>query len=332
MAGIRALRSIRLGRETTAGSAVAAAKYFRGTGTIEDQREVTFVEEDVGYLSGLGRVYTPRYMAALSMDSTPATFEQLPYILSCGVKQDTAGEVEGSGYKYTFTFPTTATNTIDTVTIEAGDDTQAEEMEYAFVQSFTLEGNAGEALMMSADWVGRQVATCTFTTTATIPSVEEILFSKGTVYIDAVTGTMGTTEKSCTLLGMNLSVNTGLVPVYAAGSNLYFCTHDWTMPEITCELTFRHDATGVAEIAAWKAETPRQISIKFEGTALTTAGTTFDASTLAINMAGLWESFGKIDEQDGLDVVSGTFRARYDSTCSKFAEILVCNLNSTMGI
>ena len=52
---------------------------------MEDQREVVFVEEDVGYISGLDRTNTPKYLAAIEFEEIPATFEQLPYILAAGV-------------------------------------------------------------------------------------------------------------------------------------------------------------------------------------------------------------------------------------------------------
>lgn len=136
MPGAKALRKIQLGRETTAGTAVAATTVWRGLGTIEDQRETVFPEEDVGYLGGLDRNYIPVLEAGLTMDPVPATFEQLPHILEAGVKTATPSQdgTAGSGYSYTYTLPTTSKNTLKTYTIEGGDDQQAEEMEYSFVE------------------------------------------------------------------------------------------------------------------------------------------------------------------------------------------------------
>ena len=53
MAGVKALRKVQLGLESTKGTAVAATALWRGTGTIEDKREVVFPDEDIGYLSGV---------------------------------------------------------------------------------------------------------------------------------------------------------------------------------------------------------------------------------------------------------------------------------------
>lgn len=326
MAGIKALRKIQLGRESTAGTAVAASTIWRGMGTIEDQRETVFPEEDIGILGGVDRTYVPKLLAAISMGSIPATFEQLPHILEAGVRTDApAQDGAGTDYIYEYIFPTTAANTIKTYTIEGGDNQAVEEMEYGFVTGFTLEGSAGEALMMSAEWQGRQVATSAFTGALTLPTVEEILVSKGKLYIDDDDGTIGTTQKTSTLLSLTLNVNTGLTAVFTADGSLYFTFVKGVAPEITLDVTFEHDGTATAEKANWRAQTARQIRLIFEGSTVGTPGTTYSKKTLIIDLAGKWESFSALEDQDGNDIVTGTFRARYNATAALFAAITVVN-------
>jgi len=331
---IRALRRIQFGFETTKGTAVAATNYWRGTGVMEDRREVVFPDEDIGILMGDTRNYTQSLLAAMTWDETPATFELLPYILNCAVSEDTAGTqdgTEGSGYVYTFTVATNAAPTTKTLTIEGGDDQQAEEMEYAFVESFRLSGSAGEALTVSADWLGRQVSTCTFTTNATLDTVEEIIFSKGTLYIDDIDGTAGNTEISSTLMGLDLTFNTGLVARRHANGELYFATTVMSEPEITMDLTFEHNSSARTEITNWRSNTPRLVTLTFQGDALSTAGDEYTYKTLTLNLAGAWESFEKLDEIDGNDVVTGRFRARYDVDNAAGNSIIVVNEDSTLG-
>src|SRR3972149_3846857 len=156
MPGIKALRKLQLGRETVAGTAVAATTLWRGMGVIEDQRETVFVDEDTGYLSGVDRSYQPKLLAALSLESIPATFEQLPHLLEMGIETVTpVQDGTGTDYIYTYAGPTTAVKTQKTYTIEGGDNQEAEEMEYCYAEKITLEGKAGEAVMMSADIKGR---------------------------------------------------------------------------------------------------------------------------------------------------------------------------------
>lgn len=329
----KALRKIQLGRETVAGTAVAATSVFRGMGVIEDQREVQFVEEDIGYISGTDRTMTPKLLAGFEMEETPATFEQLPHILEAGVMTATPARdgVSGSGYVYTYNFPTTAINTLKTYTIEAGDGYAVEEMEYGFVEEFGLSGEAGGPINMTANWLGRQSSASSFTAALTAPAVDEMLFGNAKLYIDAVGGTIGTTQKTGTFLAFDLKVTTGWTPRYVGDGNLYFYAPvmDASKLEIVCDVTFEHDATGAAAKTDWRAETPRLMQILVAGPALGTAGT-YTYKTMKINLCGKWETVEKLDEIDGNDVIKGTFRARYNSTAAQFASIVIVNELTTL--
>jgi hypothetical protein len=324
MAGSKALRRLQLGRETTAGTAVPATAVWRGLGTIEDQREIKFADEDVGLLSRTDRSYCAKLLASLQMEEVEATYEQLPYIFEGGIKLVNTGATDtgGSGKVYVYAVATNAKPTIRTFTIEGGDDQQAEEMEHAFVESFRLSASAGEALKVTANWLGRQVSTSTFTAPLSLPTVEEILSSKAVIFLDATT--IGTTTASNTVLGFDIDVKTGLTPRWTHDGALYFSGVEQNEPEITATVTFEHDATAVAEKAAWRSGTRRLVRINISGSALTTAGT-FTYKTLRIDGGGKWEKFEKIGERDGNDIVTGTLRFRPDSTGANFATFTVVN-------
>jgi len=325
MAGKKKLRKIQLGDEAIKGAAEVATAIWRGTGTLEDLTEVVTPEEDVGYLCDIDRVYIARVGGQLEMDEIPATYEQLPYILEAGINT-VAGVQDGGGntaYMYNFLFPTTAVNTILTYTIEAGDDQQEEEMAYCFVPEFTLKGAADEPVKMAATWLGRQIAPSAFTALATLPTVEEILFNPGKLYIDDATGNVGTTVKSNTLVAGELKVVTGNIAYQTASGALYFDGDKQVGPVIDLDITFEHNATAVAEKAACLAKTSRLIRLKFEGTTLT--GATYQKKTLIIDLAGTWKKFAKIDERDGNDIVTGSFHAAYNAAEALYARILVVN-------
>ena len=97
-------------------------------------------------------------------------------------------------------------------------------------------------------------------------------------------------------------------------------------PELVLTLTFEHDTSGVAQKDAWVAETPKLVRLEFQGTApADITGATYSFKTLHIDMAGKWENFEPLGEQDGNDVLTGTFRGRYDLTSTSFAQFLVVN-------
>jgi len=322
MPGIKMLRKIQLGRESIAGTAVAATTVWRGEGVGEDQLSVSFPSENVGILGGVNRSIISMLGGQVSI-SQNATFEQLLHVLEAGIKTSVpAADGVGTGKVSTFTFPTTAVPTLKTYTIEAGDNQQAEKMEYSFVESFSLTGKAGEGLQLEAVWKGRQWATATYTAALSLPAVEDILFSKFKLYIDAIGGTIGSTQVSNSLLSMQLSVKTGLVAVWTADGNKYFSFTKSTAPEVSLQLVFEHDTNSVAQKANWRAGTPLLLRLEAQGSSLTTPGT-FSYKTLRIDLAGTWEKFAALADENGNDTIAGTFKALYDTTAAKFAEIVV---------
>jgi hypothetical protein len=322
--GITLLRKLQLGREVTPGTAVAATTLWRGVAGLEDKREVVMPKEYVGYLSGIDRTYIPKLQSEVAFDDTEATFEQILHILEAGIATVTpAADGVGTDFIYTYPFPTTSIPTIKTYTIEGGDNVQEEEIEYCFVQEFKLSGNAGEAWMLSSQWVGRQNTPSTFTPAIAIPTVEDMLFSKTKLYIEAISGVWGTTQKLATLIGASLTYKTGLMAVYTADGQLYFTFHKITQPEVELELTMEYDATAIAEITNWRNQTPRLIELKTEGSAFATPGTLYTYKTMKIDLAGKWASFDPPDDKDGNSVVTGKFIGKYDPTGAKFGQIIV---------
>ena len=332
MAGIKALRKLQFGRETTAGTITTPTFIWRGMGTIADTREVKFPEEDIGYLGGTTRSYTPQLSGELLIESVPATFEMFPHLLEMGIKTATPSidGTTGSGYIYAYTLPTTAAQTIKTYTIEGGDNQEAEVMEYCHVTDFTLTGDERQAWMIGANIKGRQVALQAFTGSVTVPTVEEMLFQKTRLYIDAIGGSWGGTVKSNSLIAAQLTVKTGMTAKFTADGNLYFSFVQTLAPEVRLRLTFEHDAVSAAQKVNWRAETPVLIRLDISGSTLATPGTLYSTKKCLIDLAGKWESFKKIGDRNGNDVLEGEFLARYDSTGSKYGTITVVNTLSAL--
>jgi len=326
MAGIRALRKIQIGKETTSGTKVAADIVWRGTGSIHDNMDLVFPAEDIGMLVPAGRSYIARYEAGLTLDSTEATFEQLPHLFEMGIEHVAPTTDANDVFTYLYKMPFATTDLVSstdlaTYTVEGGDNMAEEEFGFGFARSISLSGSAGQALMMSAEIVGRQVEVDTFTPGIAIADVEEILFGKGKLYISDVKAFPATDLISNQLLGMSLSINTGWLPVYTADGALYFSFIKQTTPEVTLQITFEHDTTAIAEKVNWRTQKPRIISLVFTGSG---------NKQLAIDIAGKWESFDVLGEQDGNDIVSGTFRGTYNSTVGGMFQTAITNTLSAL--
>lgn len=325
--GIKKLRKVQIGPEATAGTAVAATVILRGlNGTLEDQREQKFSEEDIGNLGGSDRLYDLKKLGGITLEGD-ATFEHLPYFLAMAIENTVAGTADastGSGFGYTYILPTTSVPTVQTYTLEAGDDQQVEEMPYAFVSEVKLSGASGEEIKVSADLLGGEVTPTTFTPALTLEDVETILFQKATFYIDGESGTIGTTQVSDTLLGINLDIKGGKNQRWTGDGSLSPSHLGQDMPEVTLEVTFEHDGNSTAEKANWRSLVTRLIRVEIEGSALTTAGDWVN-KLLRIDLAGKWSKFDKLDEQDGNDIIAGTLTAKPSNTAGLFGEILVVN-------
>lgn len=325
--GLLYLRKFQLGREVTPGTAVAATTIWRGLGAIENQLERNYSNVNIGVLARYDSSYIGKYLASPIFDPSEATFEQIFHIFEAGIKTVGTGVADGggSGKIYNYPFPTTSANTIKHYTIEGGDDIQEEEVEYCFVDSFNLSGKGAEAWMLDATWLGRQVTKSTFTGALSVPTTEIMQFLKSKLYIDAIGGTYGTTQISQTLLEASLKVKTGWVPVWTADGQLYFTFNKCIGPEVQLDVVFEHNASAVAQKDAWIAGTSKKVQLKCEGSALGTPGTTYSYKTMIMNLPGSWENWEKLGEENGNDIIGGSFRSAYNSTSGDAGAIIVVN-------
>lgn len=318
---------VQFGRETTAGTAVAATEIWRGPfGGLQDDRRIEQVDENVGVLVTAERSYTAQYMGRLAMPSAELTFEQYPHILEAGIMTATP---TGTGpYVRTYTMPSGNTvNTIKTYTIEQINAIVAadyREMPYSFVEEFTVSGDAGGALMVSANWMGRQLNTGTATDLSTLLTVEEALLAKTKLYIDDSGGTIGTTQLTGVLMGLNLRTRTGIIPVPVGDGSLYFAAHKFTRPEITFSITMElEDTSHVAdERAEFESQSVRLIRLETDGS---------DASRKIVHdFAGKYDSIGDYQNSDGNTTVTFEGHVVYSSADNLSLEIEVTNNRATL--
>ncbi len=316
---------VQFGREATAGTAVAATEIHRGPAIdIEDMSAYQRTEEQTGIMALTGNYYLANKQALLNLPSYPFTFEHGPHIFEGGILTATPTGTGPTVRTYPFDVTTTdvATKAIKTYTWESANALVGDgnEMEYSFVESFTLTGAINEAWMAEPVWRGRQKTVAAMTGALTLDTVEESKFANATLYVDATGGTVGTTAITGVMVGATINVErTGVVPVWAPSGNLYFSNHKFIRPIITGSFTFElenDEGLVVAERAFWVAGTKRLIRIKTTGT--TTKYWQFDAS---IN----WTSFGTYTDMDGDTVVTAEWEAIYSATDTLLAEFEVGN-------
>ncbi len=316
--------TIQLGRESTAGTAVAATAVWRGPAAdLEDARTRQFVEEQVGLIVPTGRVYDSFLLARLALPQTELTFEQVLHILEGGVKAVTPTG-NSPVYTYTYALPvTTSLNTLKTYTIETGNTVggDARRAEYCFVEEFEFAGQAREAWKMSANWVGRQVAVNALTSALSLPTVEEALFPKTSLYIDASGGAIGSTKKSGVLTKASVRVRTGWQIVPVGDGNLYYAAIKYTLPEVRWSITMELESGGIlaAERAAQAAKSVRLVRLDCAGSDVN--------HNFQVSGAVIWEKVGGYENEDGDTVATLEGVGRYSSADSLFWQCVVkCGL------
>lgn len=342
MGGYKALSKVQMGAESTAGTAVAADFIWRGPfAGLQDSRETVNVEEDIGVAMPSARKFNANVFAEMAMPATPATPEQLPHILEAGIKGIGTGLADGtssSGYTYDYDFGLTSINTVQSYTIESGDNAGVEEAEYSVVRQFVISAVRGELVQMSAEWFGRQVAASTFTGALVPPAVSEMAAINAELFIDDATGSFGGTSIGCgNLLEATLTVVTGQDALFTADcGELYFNEAYFNIEEVeaTLELKFLHDTVAIAEKAAWRASSERLVRLNFQGDAYATPGTgtlfTGGYKGLQIDFPGAYESFSAIEHEDGLSVVVATLSGGYSADANEVLTLRVANELTTL--
>lgn len=337
MPGRKELRNIRIKAETANGSRVAPRFLWRGNGeTIEDQRGVVKVEEQIGIFGGSDRTYIPKLMAGLELADTPATFEQIGDLFlmagfgtSGGNLAGSAQGVNGSTSVQTLIAPGVTAFPTYSFTVEAGNGTAGndgwtEVMEYTLAEEVKLSFKGGEAMMVSASLIGRQGtavnAVGTFSNVGTLVQVEEILAGLGSFWLTPAGSAFGTGQVTA---GNVLAGEITYKPTWALkypvdSGQLAFATAVYTGMEISGQLTLEAQTSGTygawgsaGQKEKWRAELPQLLQMTWRGGAIP-SGTTYLNKELTIQHPIKWESFDALDDQDGNDTINATFFSKYN--------------------
>lgn len=333
--GVRRLSKLQFSREGTYGTPTAGTLVWRGKASfLEDGREVTEVEEDVGYIGMTDRSYIAKDIGMLSVEETEATYEQLQYLFVGAGWGNAAGSAQGaagSTYVFTNAVPTTSGLAAGTpYTFYSGDDAEAEQGTSFYCRKISIKGEGGGALMVSSEWAGKGVNRAgggTFPTPAALETVEEVIFGQGTLFLNGVGTNYGATQVSNQLLSLDMDIELKWKEKYTEGGTTpaYFV---YTTHNISGNLTFEHDSTGSIigntsqKNTNWRGGTAQLMRLQWTGSTIS-SGTTHTVQTFRIDLPVKWKKFEPLDEDDGNNTITGQFFSRYNITAGNAGTFLI---------
>lgn len=346
MPGVKELRSLRLKAEDTPGTGVVPRFLWRGVVEgIDDQREITIAEEQIGIFGGSDRSYTAKLMAELPIPETEATYQQLPdLMLMCGFGTSGGGNragsaqgASGSTVIFRHSIPASAMPVTYSYTAEVGDlndggTNNAEQMTYALCKELTLTWEGGAAVKVEATLFGRYGtatnAMGSYSAAGTIVTpVEEILSGNGTFYLSPVSGAFGNNQVTAgNILAGNITFTPAWTPKFPVDAGYtYFHTAVWTGCEIAGELTVENQISGTfgasgsaGFVEKWRQEQPFLMRIDVPGATIP-EGTTLTRSLLRIDLPIKIDKVAPLSDMDGNDVRVFSFHSRFNETAPSTA-------------
>lgn len=226
----------------------------------------------------------------------------------------------------------TATITIEVMTqvytVENGNNKRVNRSTFCFPTDWEIAGQGGpdaDFYKLASNWVARQWAAHTGFTALNPVAVSTAYFGNTKFYIDAINGTIGTTEKTNTLAGFKLNHVNGLGAKFSGNGYTYFGSQGRKAASMSCNIQMWHNDTALAEIDHALSGTPRLLRILIEGPTLTTGGTTYTKKSIILNLPGTWEPVKNLEDLDGFDMVSMVFRPAWDPTAGAGPSIVVVN-------
>jgi len=335
MGGERVLHKVQIGKESSHGTAVAADTMLLGEVVLpEADREIVIPGFGTGErMPGqLASAFVRRVLGEGVTFNTPADrggayYQLFPLLFSMCVNGNItpAEQTENQDdYLWTFAAPLTGAETVDSITLEAGDDARAYELAYVLCPTLELSGNcdSGE-VTVSATLFGDKITATTFTGEISAPTATFVIGKFFRVYVDSSWATLGGTELADALVDWTLTINGGVKPKLRGSASRVIDTHGQGEMEVTLALGLERTSGVETEEDYYLATTvtPRFVRLEVDSGIAIASG---ENHKLTFDLAGAWvgwQSFGR--DQDGNTLNVATLRVGKDVTASKAYELKV---------
>lgn len=264
------------------------------------------------------------------------TYEDLAWWLQMGVKGGVSGTGDGGtpvAYTYTFT-PTIISDDLKSATFEFGDSGNPYQISQMMVNSFTLRMDADNdsepGWMIDVELIGRDLTSVSFTGALSDRSTEVILARGTKLYIDDAGGTIGTTQKTGSLIKCSITVNNNIHYKAFAEDVTYVAANKVGRGAQTVDAQFTFEFDADTEFAKYRTAAGAQRLIRLEQSGSLVHGSSNTYKRFRADLYGYWNSWSRSDREGNLTADFG-FAGFYDSGASKTFSFEVVNALSSLA-
>lgn len=337
---ITPFRKVQVGRESTKGILVPATDVLLGAWEWTEEQEFYRSDNPIGVNANVGgKGSIIRKGSRLSVD-TELTFEEITWLLLCGVRGQVAGvqtpPTTGTGYTYTFTPELTGIPTIDTMTVEVVEtdgvtNHVAREFGYGMVERFSVALAGNSEARLTYDIFGRAAQTST-PTAALVPYAnrEIALSNRAKIYLDNSWATLGGTQLSGIIRSLDFEYVAPFSPDYTLDGRTDVDMTKHTAAgrfKATLSVVMELDAVAAAVIANYQANDLRYFRLLIEGSLADAGGT---LKKWSVDGAYRFTGPPAHSDDNGVRLVSFDLESVYDATGTKTLEFVVINKESTI--
>lgn len=331
------LRRLQIGRESVAGTPVAATARLLGTFRVTDQASKQVPEADYGVLSDrVEPSVETTLLGGVELDGD-LSFEQILHVLESSILADTPTEQTPSEgdflYEYTPTetgLPALKTYTMEFVETDGASNIVEVRGGYGICDQFTIAGAQGEALStFRAHWNLNGLISNTATADPGLPA--RILVPGNVWAVKFATSFAGLTAASILeseVVDFEFQYTSGILPKFRQEGNQQYEAHRVIGHGARLSLTLDVDAIAEAERATL-FRTPAAGNVDRQFIRLEALGAqigTGDPRGIRIDLCGELSdqpTFG--DDEDGQAILPLVYNGIYDPTGAKMLTISVTN-------
>lgn len=331
------LRRLQIGRESVAGTPVAATDRLLGQLRVTDMASKQVPERDYGLLSDrVEPSVETTLMGGVNLD-TDLSFEQILHVLSSSIAEVAGAEVTPAqgDYQYVYTpsetvLPTLKTYTFEYVETDGASNIVELQGAYGICDQFTIAGAQGEALStLRAHWNCNGLADNPATADPGLPTRTLVPGNVWTVKLATTFAGLGAAGiLTAEVVDFEFVYNSGVLPKFRQEGSQDYEAH--RVKEHGAQLSLTLDVGAIAEAErATLFRTPaagnvdrQYIRVEGQGSQIGT-GTNY---AVQIDLcAELSEQPELGDDEDGQSILPLTYNGIYDPTGTKMLTISVTN-------